>query len=55
MNCILLIGIILVMVSLGYFILGLFDLMLDKVLKYVAKNMYRKQTQRAIAEVLNKP
>jgi hypothetical protein len=45
---------VVLLISFGYFILGLFDLLLEKVLRHVAKKMYRKQTQEAIAQVLNK-
>jgi hypothetical protein len=54
MEYLLFVGAIVLLISLGYFILGLFDLLLEKVLQYVAKQLYRKQTREAIAQVLNK-
>ena len=54
MAYILFVGVIVLLVSLGYFIMSLFDLLLEKVLWYTAKKLYRKQTRQAIAQVLNK-
>lgn len=51
---ILFVGIVVLLISIGYFILNLFDLLLEKILRYTAKKLYRKQTQQAIAQVLNK-
>jgi hypothetical protein len=54
MEYILFVGAIVLLISVGYFLMGLFDLLLEKVLQYAAKKLYRKQTQEAIAQVLNK-
>jgi hypothetical protein len=48
------VGAVILLVSIGYFLLGLFDLLLEKALRYAAKRLYRKQTQEAIAQVLNR-
>ena len=54
MGYILFVGAIVLLVSVGYFILSVFDLFLEKVLQYAAKKLYRKQTREAISQVLNK-
>lgn len=54
MEYLLFVGVIVLLISLGYFTIGLFDLILEKVLQYVAKKLYRRQTQQAIAQVLNR-
>lgn len=54
MDYILFVGAVLTIVASGYFILTLADLLLEKYLRYVAKRMYRKQTQEAITSVMAK-
>jgi hypothetical protein len=47
-------GILVLLIATGYFVMSLLDLFLEKALRYVAKRLYRKQTQQAIAQTLNK-
>jgi hypothetical protein len=54
MEYILFAGVVILLISVGYFLMDLFGLVLERALRYAAKKIYRRQTREAIAEVLGR-